>query len=74
MPFKKSTIESMQCPVCAQVLGLRHGDDFFQEFCTECKVTFFWNMGEKKPYPIFEPKKSNKCDCGGCRYRNTKIF
>lgn len=56
-----------KCPVCKVLLGRRTEDSIFRAHCEECKATFYWKPGVKKPSVVMDASLSKKvCGCGGC--------
>lgn len=62
-----------KCPVCDNVLGSITKSEVNSFVCRECKWIFTWNSKGKlsgTPVKVEERKEVQKCDCGGCQFRD----
>jgi len=61
---KKELMEFCHCPVCNNVIGMKHSATSDTFHCDECNVCFTFYPGIASPTACKDPKK---CDCPHCR-------
>lgn len=58
------------CPVCKEKLGKKLKTELYIVACVECRVKWLWEPNKELPVPMLD-EKNNKCECEGCKYRDS---
>lgn len=71
-PKHLTKMKECKCPVCKSILGYRPEKMDIKLDCHDCKATYTFYPGKKKPTAKLFAQKKKGCHCFSCQHRDSQ--